>query len=352
MNITKNELKSVRFGALPGGAEATLFTLANASGVVCKILDYGGVITELHVPDRNGKLADVVLGYEQLQQYLEGSAHFGALIGRVANRIARGRFTLDGQTFQLATNDGPNQLHGGKRGFDRVIWHAEPFYANGSASLRLAYTSPDGEEGYPGTLKVVATYTLNDENELRLDIEATSDRPTPVNLTNHSYWNLAGTDDILGHILTVAADHYTPVDKLLIPTGEIKPVKGTPMDFTTPSGVGSRFEQLKNDPSGYDNNFVLKSGGGHLALAARVHEPVSGRVLELLSDQPGMQFYTGNFLKGPIKGKHGAVYGRHSGLCLEPQYFPDFINHPNFPQSILRPGQTYRQTMVCRFSAE
>jgi len=352
MNIAKNEIKSVRFGALPDGAEATLFTLANANGLVCKISDYGGIITELHVPDRNGKPADVVLGYEQLQPYLEGTAYFGALIGRVANRVARGRFTLDGQAFQLAANEGPNQLHGGKRGFDRVIWRAEPFYANGSASLRLTYTSPDGDEGYPGALKVVASYTLNDENELRLEIEATSDKPTPVNLTSHSYWNLAGIGDILGHILTIAADHYTPVDKLLIPTGEIKPVKGTPMDFTMPSGVGSRFEQLKNDPPGYDNNFVLKGGGGRLVLAARVHEPVSGRVLELLSDQPGLQFYTGNFLKGPISGKHGTVYGRHSGLCLEPQYFPDFVNHPNFPQSILRPGQTYRQTMVCRFSAE
>src|SRR6267154_487983 len=270
MNTSKNEIKRVRFGALPDGAEVTLFTLANANGLVCKILDYGGIVTELHAPDRTGKLADVVLGYDQLQPYLDGTAYFGALIGRVANRIARGRFTLDGQDFQLATNDGPNQLHGGKRGFDRVIWHAEPFYANGTASLRLAYTSPDGEEGYPGTLKVVAIYTLNDENELRLDIEATSDKPTPVNLTNHSYWNLAGTGDILGHILTLAADHSTPGDKLLIPTGEIK-----------------------TDPPGYDNNFVLNSGGGRLALAARVHEPVSGRVLEVLSDQPGVQFYTG-----------------------------------------------------------
>jgi len=352
MNITKNEIKRGRFGTLPDGAEATLFTLANANGIVCKILDYGGIITELHVPDRHGKPVDVVLGYDQLQPYVEGTAHFGALIGRVANRIAGGRFTLDGRLFQLATNDGPNQLHGGVRGFDRVVWRAEPFFANGSASLRLTHTSPDGDEGYPGTLNVVAIYTLNDENELRLDIEATSDRPTPVNLTNHSYWNLAGTGDILGHVLTLAADRYTPVDKLLIPTGEIQPVKGTPMDFTVPAAVGSRFGQLKSDPPGYDNNFALNGGGGRLALAARVHEPVSGRVLEVLSDQPGLQFYTGNFLKGPIKGKHGVVYGRHSGLCLEPQYFPDYLNHPDFPQSILRPGQTYRQAMVCRFSAE
>ncbi len=352
MNITKNETKPVRFGALPDGAEVTLFTLTNANGLVCKILDYGGTITELTVPDRNGKFADVVLGHEQLKQYLDGTAYFGALVGRVANRIADGRFTLDGRAFQLAANEGPNQLHGGKRGFDRVVWHAEPFHTNGNASLRLAYTSPDGEEGYPGTLKVVAIYTLNDQNELRLDLEATTDKPTPVNLTNHTYWNLAGTGDILGHILILAADHYTPADKRLIPTGDIKPVKGTPMDFTAPAVVGSRFEQLKSDPPGYDNNYVLNTGGGRLALAARVHEPVSGRVLELLSDQPGLQFYTGNFLKSPLKGKYGVVYGRHSGLCFEPQYFPDYVNHPAFPQSILRPGQTYRQTMVCRFSAE
>ena len=352
MNNTKNEIKRVSFGTLPDGAETTIFTLANANGLVCKILDYGGIITELHVPDRTGKFADVVLGHDHLKPYLEGTAYFGALIGRFANRIASGRFKLDGQAFQLATNDGPNHLHGGKRGFDRVIWRAEPFHSNGSASLRLACSSPDGDEGYPGTLKVVAIYTLNDENELRLDIEATSDKPTPVNLTNHSYWNLAGTGDILGHVLTLAADNYTPVDKLLIPTGEIKPVKGTPMDFTSPSEVGSRFEQLKSDPVGYDHNFVLDSGGGRVAFAARVYEPAGGRVLELLSDQPGLQFYTGNFLKGPIKGKHGMVYGQHGGLCLEPQYFPDFVNQPNFSQSILRPGQTYRQSMVCRFSTE
>jgi len=352
IKIMPKTIQKTHFGTLPDGTQVDLYTLTNSGGLICKIMTYGGIITEMHVPDRNGKLADIVLGYESLQQYLERSPYFGAIVGRVANRIAKGRFTLDGHTYALATNNGPNHLHGGIRGFDKVVWHAEPVTRDDGVSLRLTYNSRDGEEGYPGTLKAAVTYTLTEKNELRMDYEATTDKPTPVNLSNHTYWNLAGEGSILDHVVTMAADRYTPVDDALIPTGEIKPVKGTPMDFTSPASIGSRFDQLTAKPPGYDHNFVLNSGGKEFLFAVRVHEPKSGRLLEVWTDQPGVQFYTGNFLDGSLKGKGGRSYERHAAFCLETQQFPDFVNHPNFPQSILRPGQTYHQSTVFRFSTQ
>jgi aldose 1-epimerase len=348
----KNEIQKSSYGRLGDGAPVDLYTLRNLHGINCRIITYGGIITELELPDRHGKLADVVLGFDRLEGYAAKHPFFGALVGRVANRIAKGQFTLDGQVHTLATNNGPNHLHGGLRGFDKVVWEAEPSTSGDGISLRLTHTSPDGDEGYPGALKVSVTYSLNDRDELRLEYEATTDKPTPVNLTNHSYFNLAGTGDILDHVVTIAADFFTPSDGALLPTGEIKPVKGTPFDFTSPMSVGSRFNQLENNPRGYDHNFVLRAGGGRLAFAGRVVEPKGGRVLEVFTDQPGMQFYTGNSLNGSVIGKGGIACKQHSALCLETQHFPDSVNHPNFPSIILRPGQTYRQSTVFRFSVE
>ena len=334
------------FGALPDGTAVDLFTLANANGLSAKVATYGAIITELHVPDGKGQFCDIVLGYDNLEQYLRKHPFFGATVGRVANRIAKGRFTLDGQTYALATNNGPNHLHGGLKGFDKKVWQAEP---QTGAAVKFSYTSPDGEEGYPGTLAVAVTMTLTDANELRLDYTATTDKPTPVNLTNHSYFNLAGEGSALEHEMMLAADHYTPSDSTLIPTGEIKLVKDTPMDFTAPRPIGSRFAQLQNKPVGYDHNYVLNSGGKGLALAARVSEPRSGRVMEVHTTQPGIQFYSANFLDGTLTGKRGVVYQQHSAFCLETQHFPDSVNQPQFPSVILRPGQTYRQTTVHKF---
>lgn len=340
------------FGKLPDGTPVELYTLTNKKGAVCKVMTCGAIITELHVPDRAGQPGDIVLGFDNLEGYLKGHPYFGAAIGRVGNRIAKGRFTLDGKTFTLATNNGPNHLHGGLKGFDKVVWKAEPLQVKDGAAVRFNYTSPDGEEGYPGTLKVTMVYTLTDKNELRIDYEAATDKATPVNLTNHSYWNLAGGGDILGHELTLRARRFTPVDDTLIPTGEIRPVKGSPMDFTRAKPIGRDLKQLTNDPRGYDHNYVLDSGGGRMALAARVFEPKTGRVLEIRTDQPGVQFYSGNFLDGTLTGKHGAVYQKHFGFCLETQHFPDSVNHPSFPSTILRPGQTYRTTTVHKFSVK
>ena len=334
------------FGALPDGTAVDLFTLANANGLSAKVATYGAIITELHVPDGKGQFCDIVLGYDNLEQYLRKHPFFGATVGRVANRIAKGRFTLDGQTYALATNNGPNHLHGGLKGFDKKVWQAEP---QTGAAVKFSYTSPDGEEGYPGTLAVAVTMTLTDANELRLDYTATTDKPTPVNLTNHSYFNLAGEGSALEHEMMLAADYYTPSDSTLIPTGEIKLVKDTPMDFTAPRPIGSRFAQLQNKPVGYDYNYVLNSGGKGLALAARVSEPRSGRVMEVHTTQPGIQFYSANFLDGTLTGKRGVVYQQHSAFCLETQHFPDSVNQPQFPSVILRPGQTYRQTTVHKF---
>jgi aldose 1-epimerase len=338
------------FGRTPDGTAIELYTLTNAKGMVAKVITYGALLTELHVPDRNGTLKDAVLGFDSLGGYLKKHPYFGATVGRVANRIAKGTFTLDGKSYQLAINNGPNHLHGGLKGFDKVVWKAQAVPFENGAAVKLCYTSPDGEEGYPGSLSVSVTYTLTDQNELRLDYAATTDKATPVNLTNHSYWNLADEGDVLGHIVTINADRYTPVDDTLIPTGEVAPVKNTPMDFTTPMAIGSRIDQLTNKPRGYDHNYVLNGAGGKLSLAARVLEPKTGRVMEIWTTEPGIQLFAGDFLDGTITGKRGMIYRGHCGLCLEAHHFPDAVNRTQFPSVVLRPGQMYTQTTAHRFS--
>jgi aldose 1-epimerase len=342
------------FGKLPDGAEVDLYVLTNATGMTAKITNYGGIVTELRTPDKAGKFDNVVLGFDNLKDYLAGHPYFGALIGRVGNRIGKAQFTLEGKEYKLAANNGPNSLHGGKKGFDKVVWKAEPLMASAAVGLKLTYRSPDGEEGYPGNLTATVTYWLTNDNELKIDYEATTDKATPVNLTHHGYFNLGTpkSGPILGHELMIAADKYTPVDDTLIPTGDIKPVEGTPLDFTTPKTIGARIEQLKGEPGGYDHNYVLRGGGKSLALAARVYEPKTGRVMEVRTTEPGVQFYTGNFLDGSQKGHGGVVYRKHYGFCLEAQHFPDAVHHANFPSVILRPGQTYRQSTVYKFSAK
>lgn len=345
-------IRKMPFGKTGDGTPVHLYVLTNARGAVAKVMTYGAILTELHVPDRSGAMDDVVLGFDNLQQYLDGHPFFGATTGRVANRIAKGRFTLDGKTYKLAVNNGPNHLHGGIRGFDKRMWKAAAAGTPGSPAVKFTRRSADGEEGYPGNLEVTVTYTLTHRNELRIDYLATTDKPTPVNLTHHSYFNLLGTrgGDVLNHELMLAADRYTPGDKTLIPTGQIAPVKGTPLDFRKATRIGARIAQVGGEPTGYDHNFVLNGGGKSLALAARVYEPTTGRVMEILTDEPGVQFYTGNFLDGTLAGKGSVVYTKHAGFCLEAQHFPDSVNHPNFPSTILRPGQTYRQSTVHRFS--
>lgn len=343
----KANVMQTQFGTMPDGRPVELYTLTNANGAVLKVINYGTIITELHVPDRAGRLGDVVLGFDNLGQYLAGHPYFGCTVGRVANRIAGAKFTLEGKTYTLAANDGPNHLHGGLKGFDKVLWQAE---VQNDASVKFTYTSPDGEEGYPGNLAVTVVMTWTDQNELVLEYTATTNKPTPVNLTNHSYFNLASEGDILGHVLMLSASQYTPADASLIPTGEIKPVAGTPLDFTMPTPIGARFDQLDTNPRGYDHNFVINRAGKGLALAARVFEPNSGRVMEVFTTEPGVQLYTGNFLDGSLKGKRGVVYSQYTGFCLETQHFPDAVNKPAFPSIILRPGHTYHQTTVYRFS--
>lgn len=350
------------FGKLPDGRTAQLFTLRAADGFAVEISDYGGIIVRLLTPDRAGKLADVTLGYGDVAGYVAKSPYFGALIGRVGNRIAGGKFTLEGKTYTLATNNTPGgipcHLHGGVAGFDKKLWAAEPMVRDGRAALRLTLTSPAGEEGYPGTLRVEVIYSLTADRGLRIDYAATTDAPTPVSLTNHAYFNLRGegAGDILGHQLTLHATRYTPVNAGLIPTGELAPVAGTPFDFTRPHAIGARIgenhEQLVRG-IGYDHNFVLaEATRREPALAARVTEPETGRVMEVLTTEPGVQFYTGNFLDGTITGKAGKAYAKRHGFCLETQHFPDSVNQPKFPGTILRPGQTYRSATIYRFSAE
>jgi aldose 1-epimerase len=342
------------FGTTKDGQAVDLYTLTNASGVVAKISTYGALLTELHVPDRNGTLADVVLGFKTLDRYEGDHPYFGGTIGRVANRIAKGRFKLNGQEYSLAANNGPNHLHGGLRGFDKRVWSAQPVSVAGVPAVRFTYTSADMEEGYPGALTATVTYTLTHSNELRLEYTATTDKPTIVNLTNHSYFNLAGEGQgtILDHELTIMADRYTPVDDTLIPTGEIASVRGTVMDFNRATAIGARINDVPGPaPGGYDHNYVLAHGGGVLAMSATVREPKSGRVMDVLTSEPGVQLYTGNFLDGTITGKAGVAYQKHFGFCLETQHFPDSINRPNFPPVVLQPGRTFKSTTVYRFSA-
>lgn len=342
------------FGTTPDGEVVEVFTLRNPNGVEVHAITYGGIITSLKTPDRNGEPGDIVLGFDALAPYVEGSPYFGSIIGRYGNRIAGGRFTLDGETYELATNDGPNHLHGGDRGFDKVVWAAEPLRNDTAVGVVFTYRSPDGEEGYPGTLDVRVTYSLTDSDRLVFDYLATTDRPTPVNLTQHSYFNLAGagSGDVLSHELMVAASSFTPVDSTLIPTGEIRPVDGTPFDFRTPTAIGARIDaddaQIRRGP-GYDHNFVLDRTGDGLELAARVTEPTSGRTMAVYTTEPALQFYSGNFLDGTITGKEGKVYGHRSGFCLETQHFPDSPNRPSFPSTILRPGGEYRSRTVLEF---
>ncbi len=347
------------FGKTPDGREVFLYTLQNAAGMEVTITNYGGIIVTMRVPDRNGKFDDVVLGYDSLAHYLKSTPYFGALIGRYGNRIDKGRFTLEGRAYQLTVNDGANHLHGGLKGFDKVVWDAEQVNAPDGQSLVLSYLSKDGEEGYPGNLRAKVVYTLKAGNELVIDFSATTDRPTPINLTAHSYFNLAGATSgksILEHLMMIDADRYTPVDGGLIPTGELRDVTGTPMDFRTPTAIGSRIgagdPQLHLGPGGYDHNWVLNSPQQSLTVNARVVEETTGRVLEVLSDQPGVQFYSGNFLDGTLVGKGGVKYEFRHGFCLEPQHFPDSPNKPGFPSVVLEPGQSYSSKIVYRFSTK
>jgi len=344
------------FGTLPTGEQVQAFTMTNARGLEMRVLDYGGIIVSLRTPDRTGQLGDIVLGFDDLQGYVKSSPYFGAITGRYANRIAKGRFTLDGTTYKLAVNNGPNALHGGLKGFDKVVWQAEPGTDSSGVRLVLRYTSDDGEEGYPGTLRTTVMYTLSDSNQLVIDYDATTDKPTPVNLTQHTYFNLAGegSGTVLGHVVTIDADRYTPIDSTSIPTGELPSVAGTPFDFRTPTSIGARIDQsdpqLKNG-RGYDHNFVLNRPQGSTGLvhAAHVVDPTSGRTLDVSTTQPGVQFYTGNFLDGKVVGKNGHAYPFRGGFCLETQHFPDSPNQPQFPSTILRPGDTYRSRTVFAF---
>ncbi|MFO7178833.1 MAG: aldose epimerase family protein [Pseudomonadota bacterium] len=342
------------FGTVDGKA-VDLYTLINRNGAVLKVTTYGAIVTELHVPDRDGKLADVVLGFDTVDGYLKHNVFLGATVGRVANRIRGAKFKLDGKEYKVAANDGPHHLHGGVRGWDKVVWSAEPLPEGPDGpALRLTYVSPDGEEGYPGTVTATTIYTLTHGNELRVDMEATTDRPTLVNMAHHSYWNLGGHDSgpITDHELELYADKYTPGDPM-VPTGEIKSVKGTPFDFLVKKPIGRDLAAVGGKPAGYDHNFVVNGDPNSLRPVARLSHPKSGRVLQIEANQPGVQFYTGNFLDGSAQGKGGAVYAQYGGLCLETQKFPNAINVPAWrEQVILRPGQTYRHTMVHRFSVE
>jgi aldose 1-epimerase len=350
-----SSITHVSFGETKAGTPVDLYTLRNGHGMEVRIATYGGIVTSLTAPDRKGHFADVMLGYDSLPEYFKGKSYFGAMIGRYGNRIALGQFTLDGRKFTLATNDGPNSLHGGVVGFDKVVWQVEKASVGARGpQLALTYLSPDGEEGYPGNLTVKAVYTLTEDDALRLDYTAVTDKDTPVNLTQHSYFNLRGRGDVLGHLLQIPADQFTPVDRTLIPTGELQPVAGTAFDFRQPTAIGARIgatdEQLKFG-RGYDHNWVIAKPAGALGVVATVYEPDTGRVLEVSSTEPGLQFYSGNFLDGISTGKGGWAYAVHDGLALEPQHFPDSPNRASFPSTILKPGHTYHNTIIYRFSA-
>ena len=342
------------FGQTPYG-DATVFTFTNDNGVEVSITNYGGAVTSIIVPDRAGKPGDVVLGYDTVEEYVKHPRFMGALIGRYANRIARGRFSLNGVEYQLAQNNGANHLHGGIKAFHKVLWHAETTASAHELTLRLTYLSRDGEENYPGNLSVRVDYVVNNRDELEIRYEGTTDKDTIINLTNHSYFNLAGGGSILDHELMINADAFTPVSEDLIPTGEMRPVEGSPMDFRSPQKIGTRINERYDQLSftgGYDHNFVLNDSESALKLAARVFDPASGRKLELLTTQPGLQFYSGNFLDGSLAGKGGVAYQKYSAMCLETQHFPDSPNHANFPSTVLRAGETFKESAVFRFLVE
>jgi aldose 1-epimerase len=344
------------YGRTAEGQAIDITTLRNRHGLEVRAITYGATIVSIRTPDRARAFDDVVLGYDDPESYVRNGPFFGVVVGRYGNRIAKGRFTLDGRTYSLAINNAPNHLHGGVKGWDKAVWKGEPFQDVRGSGIVFSHTSPDGDEGYPGSVRAAVTYTLTDADELRIDYEATTDAPTVINLTQHTYFNLAGKKaaDVLGHNVMIAADRYTPVDAGLIPTGELAPVTGTPFDFRQPTAIGARIDQP--DPQlvlghGYDHNFVVNRGGDGLVPAARVVDPTSGRTLEVRTTEPGVQFYTANFLDG-VKGRAGVTYGRHAGFCLETQHFPDSPNHPAFPSTVLWPGQTYRTTTVFAFGVE
>jgi aldose 1-epimerase len=351
---TEMSLKKESFGKTSDGQAVDLYTLTNKHGLKAKVMTYGATLTAVETPDRKGKIENVTLAMPSLAEYEKGHPFFGSVAGRFANRIAKGKFTLDGKEYTLATNDGENHLHGGTKGFDKKVWKAEPIEAGDAVGVKLTYESPDGEEGYPGKLVATVAYTLTDDNELKMDYTATTDKPTHVNLTNHAYWNLggAGSGDVLGHQLVINADRFVPVDAGLTPLGPLENVKGTPMDFTRPQTIGARIDDVKGGPShgGYDHCYVLnKTAGEAVTLAARVVEPKSGRVMEVYTTQPGVQLYTGNFLDG---GPRSGGYKVHEAFCLETEHYPDSPNHPDYPSTVLKPGETYRETTVHKFSVE
>ena len=355
MSAARPQATRAAYGTLPDNAGAIeQFTLTNRHGVEVRAISYGAIITSIKTPDRSGTLGDIVYGYDSLPGYVADKSYFGGLIGRFANRIGHARFALDGHTYTLAANDGPNALHGGVRGFNKVVWHGEPFTRGDTEGVRFTYTSRDGEEGYPGTLTAGVTYSLTANDELVVDYQATTDKPTPVNLSQHAYWNLhgGGRGTILDHLLTIDASHFTPIDSVLIPTGVIAPVEKTPFDFRTPTAIGARIDgsdtQLRYG-KGYDHNWVLDRKGAGLSHAVRVVDPTSGRTLDIATTEPGLQFYSGNFLDGSVHGKGGEPYVHRGAIVLETQHFPDSPNHPNFPSTILRPGDTLRSRTVFTF---
>ncbi|HEY2931936.1 MAG TPA: aldose epimerase family protein [Acidobacteriota bacterium] len=352
----KAHIQKQLFRKTAEGESVDLYTLTNANGVEARIMTFGGIVVSLKAPDRKGKLEDIVLGYDNLEGYLKNNRpHFGALIGRYGNRIGKGRFILNGREYKLAQNNGENHLHGGIKGFDKVIWKAREVKSKDGVGLALNYVSKDAEEGYPGNLSVTVVYTLTHKNGLRIDYSATTDKETIVNLTNHSYFNLAGRGSILNHEVMINAERFTPVDQGLIPTGELRSVRGTPMDFTQQTAIGARIEQRDEQlilGKGYDHNWVLNKRNGELSLAARAYEPTSGRILEVYTTEPGVQFYTGNFLDGSIRGKAGQTYQKRYGFCLETQHFPDSPNKSNFPSTVLKPGRKYTTTTIYEFSAK
>jgi aldose 1-epimerase len=333
------------YGTTADGKAVTEYTLTNNTGASIDILDYGGIITKLMVPDKNGKLGDVVLGCDTIGGYEKDSPYFGAIIGRVANRIAKGTYKVDGKEYHAAANNGPNSLHGGLKGYDKRMWTVTDVSGADGPALKLTLTDPDGTEGYPGTVNATVVYTFTNANVLKIEYTATTDKATPINLTNHTYWNLkdAGKSVIDGHVLKAYADKYTPVDEVQIPTGELAPVKGTPIDFTTAKPMGKDIEAMAGDPAGYDHNLVLNNQTGKLAKAVEVYEPTTGRVLEVWTTEPGLQFYSGNFLAGKFTGKDGTAYAKHSAFAFEAQKYPDAINHASFPSMLVKPGETYHQ---------